>query len=224
MNGTEPGQATGNFLVVKMMGTRVSFVSSAEDRDPEMQRIAENLKKNGKNPYIIPLGASDTVGVAGFVNALKELKEQEEMSGIAFSHIYLSTSSGGTQAGLETGKRIFGRDDLIIAGISADGSASEISSRVTGISNGFLRKLGADFSIRNDELTTFEEFIGQGYGIPTQGSERARQIFLEKEGILLDNTYTSKAADGLITHCEEGRFRTTDNVLFWHTGGLISML
>ena len=224
LNGAEPQQATGNFLLVKMMGVGVSFVSSAEERDPEMQRIAENLRKKGKKPYIIPLGASDIVGVAGFINALKELKEQEEMSGILFSHIYHSTSSGGTQAGLETGKRIFGRDDLIISGISADSNTEEIASRVTSISNGFLRKMGADISISEDELNTFTGFIGRGYGIPTPGSEKARQIFLEKEGILLDSTYTSKAADGLITHCMEGRFRTTDNVLFWHTGGLISLL
>jgi 1-aminocyclopropane-1-carboxylate deaminase/D-cysteine desulfhydrase-like pyridoxal-dependent ACC family enzyme len=223
LNGSEPQIPTGNFRVIKMMDISVSFVAGREDRDPEMIRIAESLREQGKKPFIIPLGASDINGIPGFANAVKELCEQEEAAGISFTHIYHSTSSGGTQGGLEAGKRIFGREKLVIAGISADNSADEIASRVTGPANALLVRLGADYLIGKNDLTTFTGFIGQGYGIPTPGSERARLLFLEHEGILLDDTYTAKAADGLITHCEEGRFNKNDKVLFWHTGGLISL-
>jgi 1-aminocyclopropane-1-carboxylate deaminase/D-cysteine desulfhydrase-like pyridoxal-dependent ACC family enzyme len=41
---------------------------------------------------------------------------------------------------------------------------------------------------------------------------------------LLDPVYTSKAAAGLIAYCREGMFRETDRVLFWHTGGLMTLL
>jgi L-cysteate sulfo-lyase len=40
----------------------------------------------------------------------------------------------------------------------------------------------------------------------------------------LDPVYTSKAAAGLIAYCREGRFRKTDRVLFWHTGGVLTLL
>jgi len=36
--------------------------------------------------------------------------------------------------------------------------------------------------------------------------------------------YTSKAAAGLIAYCRDGRFRKTDRVLFWHTGGVLTLL
>jgi len=42
--------------------------------------------------------------------------------------------------------------------------------------------------------------------------------------VLLDPVYTSKAAAGLIAYCREGRFKPTDRVLFWHTGGVLSLL
>jgi 1-aminocyclopropane-1-carboxylate deaminase/D-cysteine desulfhydrase-like pyridoxal-dependent ACC family enzyme len=52
---------------------------------------------------------------------------------------------------------------------------------------------------------------------------KAAELFLRHEGILLDSTYTGKAAAGLIGMISEGRFEKNDNVLFWHTGGLVNL-
>ncbi len=224
LNGSEPVPPTGNFKVLKLMDIMVHFVNDSLQREPEMKRIADEMTAKGKIPYIIPLGASDINGVPGFVNAMRELKEQEEDLEITFTHIYHSSSSGGTQAGLEAGKRIFDHNDIKIAGISADSIKEELASRISGICNSLFIKLESDLIIREKDLTIYTEFIGDGYGIPTQGSERAKSLFLQNEGILLDDTYTAKAADGLISHCEKGFFKTGDNVLFWHTGGLVSLI
>jgi 1-aminocyclopropane-1-carboxylate deaminase/D-cysteine desulfhydrase-like pyridoxal-dependent ACC family enzyme len=75
-----------------------------------------------------------------------------------------------------------------------------------------------------DELLVDESFIGEGYAMPTVESQEAMRLFGETEGILLDPVYTSKAAAGLIAYCRVGRFKETDRVLFWHTGGLLSLL
>jgi 1-aminocyclopropane-1-carboxylate deaminase/D-cysteine desulfhydrase-like pyridoxal-dependent ACC family enzyme len=75
-----------------------------------------------------------------------------------------------------------------------------------------------------DELYVDDSFIGAGYGVPTNESQEAMQLFAGTEGILLDPVYTSKAAAGLIAYCREGRFRKTDRVLFWHTGGVLTLL
>ena len=223
LNGTEPEIDTGNYRIIKLMNTRVNLVPGREEREPEMVKISEELKKKGKNPYIIPLGASDMYGVPGFVLAIHELHEQQKDLGIEFTHIYHSTSSGGTQGGLEAGKRIFGLKNLTIAGISADEGVDGITGRVMNAANPFLEKIGTGNPIRKKDLTVYPDFAGPGYGVPTKGSERAKNLFLEHEGILLDDTYTSKAADGLISHCENGFFKISDNVLFWHTGGLMAL-
>ena len=75
-----------------------------------------------------------------------------------------------------------------------------------------------------DELHVDESFIGGGYGVPTNESQEAMQLFAEVEGILLDPVYTAKAAAGLLAYCRQGRFRRTDRVLFWHTGGVLTLL
>jgi 1-aminocyclopropane-1-carboxylate deaminase/D-cysteine desulfhydrase-like pyridoxal-dependent ACC family enzyme len=223
LNGIKPEVETRNYRIVKLMEVPVQIVSNREDREPVMRKVSEDQKRKGKNPYIIPLGASDQFGVPGFVNAIKELIEQQDQYGIKFNHIYHATSSGGTQGGLEAGKRIFRLNDLTITGISADDNQDDIALNVMNAANPFLEQLGSEQLIKKEELSIDADFVGPGYGIPSPESERARSLFLEHEGILIDDTYTSKAAAGLISHCENGRFKKTDNVLFWHTGGLINL-
>jgi len=83
--------------------------------------------------------------------------------------------------------------------------------------------LGKSDELTADELFVDDGFIGDGYAIPTKESLAAAQLFAETEGILLDPVYVSKAAAGLIRYCREGRFEQTDRVLFWHTGGVLTL-
>jgi len=62
-------------------------------------------QKSGEKVYVNPLGASDEIG------------------SLRFDYIFHSSSSGGTQAGLEVGKRLFGVNAQII-GVSADNSVA----------------------------------------------------------------------------------------------------
>jgi len=87
-----------------------------------------------------------------------------------------------------------------------------------------LSILGLEDKPPAEELYVDDSFIGAGYAIPTDESREAAQLFAETEGILLDPVYTAKAAAGLIAYCREGRFRKTDRVLFWHTGGVLTLL
>jgi len=87
-----------------------------------------------------------------------------------------------------------------------------------------LAILGQSDKATADELYVDDSFIGAGYGVPTNESKEAAQLFADTEGILLDPVYTSKAAAGLIAYCRERRFRNTDRVLFWHTGGVLTLL
>jgi len=87
-----------------------------------------------------------------------------------------------------------------------------------------LSMLGKSDVPTADELFVDDNFIGEGYAIPTKESLAAAQLFAETEGILLDPVYVSKAAAGLLAYCREGKFKPTDKVLFWHTGGVLTLL
>ncbi|MDX9930203.1 MAG: D-cysteine desulfhydrase family protein [Bacteroidales bacterium] len=222
LNGEEPSVPERNYRISKMMGATIKLVPERKDREPGMIEAAEEVKSKGGVPFLVPLGASDANGTPGFVQAMFELKSQQEKLGFRFSHIVVSTSSGGTQGGLEAGKRIAGLHDIKIIGISADDSSSEIGEKVMAASNPILDFIGIPHLMMED-LTIDDRFTGPGYGIPSPESERAFDLFLRHEGILLDPTYTGKAAAGLIALIEEGRFTKSDRVLFWHTGGLVNL-
>ena len=66
-------------------------------------------------------------------------------------------------------------------------------------------------------------YVGEGYGIPTEGCLEAIRMFAELEGLLLDPVYSAKAAAGLIDLIRNGKFSAGQRVLFWHTGGAVAL-
>jgi len=223
LNGGDPKSARANSRVAELLGVTVYAVNSRQERDEKMDEIAEVLERKGERVYRIPLGASNDVGSFGMVAAMEEVGFQQLELGQQFDAVVLATSSGGTQAGLEVAKRLFGYEHLRIVGISADDPSHEIKGAALKAIVPMLKKLGLPSDVSADELAVDDEFIGPGYGINTDESSEAMKLFAEAEGLLLDPVYTSKGAAGLIAYCRRGAFKQTDRVLFWHTGGLMTL-
>jgi D-cysteine desulfhydrase len=156
------------------------------------------------------------------VAAFEELGIQQLELGEQFDAIVFATSSGGTQAGLEVGKKLFNYRHLRLLGVSADDPAETIRENALLAVGPMLSRLGIT-DVAND-LIVDDNFIGEGYAVPTVASREAEKLFADSEGILLDPVYTAKAAAGLLAYCREGRFKQTDRVLFWHTGGVLTLL
>lgn len=222
LNGVIPAKPTANLLINHKMGVMIHYVGSRQERSVRMQSVQEELEKSGKKVYVIPLGASDEIGSLGFVKAMEELNNQEKTLGFHFDYIFRSSSSGGTQSGLEVGRRLFKMNAQII-GVSADNSVEEIRGEIMSAAGPIQKRLKMKDLIKPDEIRVETGFVGPGYGVPSDESLEAERIFAESEGILLDQTYTAKAAAALIAYARKGFFKPTDRVLFWHTGGLINL-
>lgn len=223
LNGGDPRSARANSRVAELLNVKVHSVSSREERDLTRDRVARELEQQGEVVYKIPLGASNEVGSFGMVAALEEVAIQQFELGEQFDAIVLATSSGGTQAGLEVAKRLFDYRGLRILGVSADDPAAEIKDAALKAMVPMLQKLNLPSEVSADELNVDDSFIGDGYGINTDESREAMRLFADAEGVLLDPVYTSKGAAGLIAYCRRGVFKQTDRVLFWHTGGVMTL-
>lgn len=68
-----------------------------------------------------------------------------------------------------------------------------------------------------------DTFVGQGYGISTEASEEAATLAARTEAFFVDHVYTAKALAGLIAYVRDGRIRSDQTVLFWHTGGQVAL-
>ena len=73
------------------------------------------------------------------------------------------------------------------------------------------------------DVIVYDEYIGPGYGAPSEGMIEATKLLAKKEAILLDPVYSGKAFAGLIGLVKNKIFTKNDNVLFIHTGGAVSL-
>ncbi len=223
LHGEKPARSSANFLINDLMGINLHFVKTREERIPKMDEVAQQLKAKGRTVYKIPLGASDAIGSYGFVRAFEEVVQYEKDTDTRFDYIIHGSSSGGTQAGLVLGKHLFEKDDLNIIGVSADDSVEEITSYIMSALTPMLKEHNLPPEPLENDIHVDVSQIGEGYGIPTALSQEVSEAFAKFEGILLDKTYTAKGVAAIVNKARHGFFKPNDNVLFWHTGGLINL-
>jgi D-cysteine desulfhydrase family pyridoxal phosphate-dependent enzyme len=219
-NGTAPARPAGNALLDRLLGAEVRYVADRSERQPAMEAAADEVRRAGGRPYVIPLGASTPLGAMGFVHAVDELRAQLPHPPALIVH---SSSSGGTQAGLLAGCARHGYPARIL-GISADESSASLARDIAALLDGLCPMLDqppgrfADVSVEVDD-----RFVGDGYGVPTPESTAALELLARTEAIFLDPTYTAKAMAGLLHRIRGGELRADDTVLFWHTGGQVAL-
>jgi 1-aminocyclopropane-1-carboxylate deaminase/D-cysteine desulfhydrase-like pyridoxal-dependent ACC family enzyme len=217
LNGKPISRPTGNLLLSQLFGAAVHFVDSRGDRAPAMENLAHDLRSRGRCPFVIPLGASTAIGVAGMASAIGEVAA----AGLKPDFIYAATSSGGTQAGIVAGCALFGLRTRVV-GVSADDPAATIVDVVRGLLKDLAPRLGASASALGgaNPVEVDDNFVGAGYGSPTEESAEALGLLARTEGILLDPVYTAKAMAALIASIRAGDISIDRTVLFWHTGGV----
>ena len=213
INGSPQERPTGNALLDRLLGAEVEYIPSRNERAEASARVMERIRRDGRKPYLIPLGASTPVGAMGFVRAVAEMVDQNVIPDV----IVHAGSSGGTQAGLIAGITNYGLRTRVLA-VSADDPAESVRSTVRGIVRGI-----AGFESFNGQIDVDDTRVGAGYGAPTDASREAQELAARREGFFVDHTYTAKALGALIAWVRDGWLTPDQTVLFWHTGGQVGI-
>ena len=184
----------------------------------EMQKIAQELVKKGRKPYIIPGGGSNEIGSLGYVSCAEEVLAQLFDHGLNISTVVCASGSGGTHAGLVVG--FYGNNSGIpVVGINVSRPKDVQETLIHDLAVRIGNHIGLKNSIPRNVVTCFDDYVGPGYSLPTVEMVDAVNLLAKTEGILLDPVYTGKAMSGLISLIRNGHFQKNDNVLFVHTGG-----
>jgi 1-aminocyclopropane-1-carboxylate deaminase/D-cysteine desulfhydrase-like pyridoxal-dependent ACC family enzyme len=122
-------------------------------------------------------------------------------------------------AGLVVGFDHLRRKERII-GMSISLPGAEAAATVRGKARETAELLGWPTASLDDRVTVQDDYLGAGYGQPTDAMLEAVALVARQEGILLDPVYTGKAMSGLISLARSGFFKPHERVVFWHTGGL----
>ena len=210
---------SGNVFLDKLFGADIKLCPKDEDVSEYTEKIIKDIKSKGTNVYFIPGGGSNAVGALGYVECLNEIiKENNKYN---FTQIVHATGSSGTQAGLLAGKKYF-NCNIPVTGICVRHKKDIQIDKVYLEAKKACEKLQCKILDKSD-VTVYDEYIGTGYGEPTEGMIEATKLLARKEAILLDPVYSGKAFAGLIGLIKNKKFSKNDNVLFIHTGGAVSL-
>lgn len=217
--GSYAPEASGNNFLFRLLGVEdVRVVPGGSDMMAELEKLAEELRAQGRKPYIIPGGGSNPTGALGYVSCAQEIQEQAFEMGINFDHIVSASGSAGTHAGLISG--IIGNNmNIPMTGISVNRPKEVQTDAVFSLAERTLEKLGSANKIKREDVVVFDDYVGPGYSRPTQSMVDAVQLLARTEAILMDPVYTGKTMAGMLDLIRKGYFKDCENILFVHTGG-----
>ncbi len=184
----------------------------------EMGKKADELTAAGKNPYIIPGGASNPIGATGYAACAEETMTQLNDMRLEINHIVVPSGSAGTHAGMVVGMTgVNGK--VPISGVNVSRAKNVQEDIVFKLAVNTAERLDINGGVKREDIVCFDQYVGPGYSIPTDAMVEAVTLFAKNEAILLDPVYSGKTAAGLIDMVRKGYFSKGSNVLFLHTGG-----
>jgi D-cysteine desulfhydrase len=233
---------SGNVLLDTLAGAEIRFVSPDEygERTTIMEQARVELAERGEQAYVVPEGGSNGLGALGYIEAMRETRQQMDMglSGHGdFDVIAHACGSGGTATGVALGAARFGvaktawafcvSDDRgtfekKIAGIALD--AHDIDPSLPVLSFVDPHEPASVEAADAACLVVDDGAKGPSYGIMSDEQKVFLVRVARETGIVLDPVYTGKALFGLARAVERGDITRGARVLFIHTGGLPGLL
>lgn len=209
----------GNALLVRKSGASVEFVD-ANQIGPAMDAAMERLKSEGFNPMYIHGGGHDLPGGIALVEAVKSLKEKCDAKGYKPKYIFHASGTGSTQAGIAVGLDLVGWSDVKLIGISV----ARQKERGTQVIEDFANELAEHYGLAKNycgEIYFNVDYLCGGYEQFTPEMAEYLDYAMKATGLMFDTTYSGKAFYGMMDYIKKNNI--TDEVLFWHTGGLMNM-
>ncbi len=213
---------SGNVLLDRVFGANLREYAGGTDFDTAMQEVAGEVRSSGGKPYIVPGGASDKIGALGYVNCALELLTQANDQGLVIDHLVTATGSAGTQGGLIVGlKATSSKIPLLGIGVNAPQDVQE--QKVFDLAVETADYIGAPGVVKREDVIANCEYVGDGYGIPTDSMNEAVLLLARTEGLLFDPVYSGKALAGMLDLVRRGEFSDAQNIVFLHTGGSVAL-
>jgi 1-aminocyclopropane-1-carboxylate deaminase/D-cysteine desulfhydrase-like pyridoxal-dependent ACC family enzyme len=220
LSGTRPSTKNGNLLLDQLLGAKLIFTGD-ENRsniDDFIEDEVKRLQSLDERPYLIRRGGVSSLGCIGYVSAAMEICSQLQNLNLKPDILLCATGCGVTQAGLLVGFKLMGLNCQIY-GITVSRTRDECIAQIKQLIGETEETLGLDSKVPSNDIFVFDEYIGDGYTMPTSKGIEAIHLVAQTEGIFLDPIYTGKAMAGLTDLVKKGHIGLDQKVIFLHTGG-----
>ncbi len=214
--------ASGNVLLDKLFGCQIEYRPGGADMNAEAEKTGAALRDQGHTVYVIPGGGSNKVGALGYVSCAQELVQQADEMGLRIDRIVTATGSAGTHAGLVVGLEGMNAN-IPVLGIGVRLPREKQEENVYRLAQATAEYVGVHGGISREAVVANCDYVGAGYGIPTEGMGEAVRMLAREEGILLDPVYSGKAMAGMIDLIRKGVLGAQERIVFLHTGGAVGL-
>lgn len=218
----DPGMV-GNLLVERLVGAHIELVSKEEYAKTGSVALADLLKKRllkeGRKPYVIPVGGSNSLGTWGYIEATREIEEHnlKNHGRIQFDDIVVACGSGGTIAGLALGSTLSNLKAKVHA-FSVCDDPGYFYDFVQGLLDGL------DAKVDSHDIVNIQDAKGLGYALNTTEELKFVKDIAAATGVILDPVYSGKAVYGMLNDMARNPSKWIGRkVLFIHTGGLLGL-
>lgn len=218
----DPG-LIGNLLVERLVGAHVDLVSKEEYAKigsvALTNLLKERLLSEGRRPYVIPVGGSNSLGTWGYIEAIREIEQQllTKSGRVGFDDIVVACGSGGTVAGLSLGSWLSKLKAKIHA-FSVCDDPDYFYDFVQGLLDGLQAGVSAH------DIVKIINVKGLGYAMNTTEELKFVKEVAAATGVVLDPVYSGKAAYGMMKDMAENPKKWEGRkILFIHTGGLLGL-
>lgn len=215
----------GNVLLDKLAGAEIRLVTErqyAQRIDQIMEEVAEELRGQGRRPYVIPEGGSNPMGVWGYIRASQEIADQLEEMALQIDVVVTAVGSGGTQAGLLVGGKLCGLGPRVV-GFNVRLTADHFRAHIGGLVAETIERYALPVRVPAEKVFLIDGYVGRGYALSRPEELELIRTVARQEGIFLDPVYTGKALFGLRDQIRQGRFQKGERILFLHTGGIYGL-
>src|SRR5690606_24994160 len=110
---------------------------------------------------------SNPIGVLGYVDAALEADAQFRAMGVTIDHAIHATGSCGTQAGLVLGYAALG-GAVPVLGVCVSQPKEVQEANVLALVRESEAALGLGLSVGAEAIHANSDYVGEGYGIPTE--------------------------------------------------------
>lgn len=213
---------SGNVLLLRILGAEVMHYPDGEDEagaDAALRARAEELRRAGRRPYVIPLAVDNPpLGALGYVRSGLQIAGEDA----DFDYVIVASGSGATHAGLLAGLRSGGSQARVI-GSCVRRAAGPQRARLAEVLRRLCNLTEAANDASDTDIAVWDGALTPGYGRIGPVAADAMQLMARQEGILLDPVYTAKAFAAIPALVGTGKIEPGSRVLFVHTGGLAAL-
>ena len=223
-----PTEFSGNMLLNSIAGAKMHFFPYFSGGDGSMTLETTNrlvkllaMLRLGRH-HFIPVGGHSVLGCLGYVQAALEIEPQCQTLGLKNALLITAAGTGGTLAGLWAGLELID-SSVQVLGLDIGSLWRDFPKSIARMAQDISRRLGFADQIERfsaDRCPLIEHrFTGAGYAQSWTAAERAIRRIAEREGLLLDPVYTTKAFAGMLELIAQQEVDRERPIIFLHTGG-----